>query len=294
MAATWHRLEIRSAPELADAIGAHLLDLGAPGLETREENRAVVVTAHFADAPATAALERFFDHLASFFPATPRPTYTHGEIADSDWAENWKDHFPPLRIGERLYVHPPWVTDTPAELLAIAIDPGMAFGTGHHASTRGCLVLLERLTRPAAPARVLDIGTGSGILAIAAIKLGAGAVIATDIDPLACAIARDNCAANDVADRVAILEGTAPADETFDLILANLLAGDLIRLAGEIAALLTAGGSAVGSGLTADEADDVRAAWAAVGLRERDSHGEEGWVTLAFEKAGAEVRGVEK
>lgn len=283
-ARTWHRLTVRAPGQLADAIGARLLDLGAPGLETREDGDGVVVTAHFADRPRAAALEELFDDLADLFPGTARPTCESAEIADTDWAENWKEHFPPLAVGERLFIHPPWVKDLPADRIPIVIDPGMAFGTGHHASTRGCLVLLQRLAQTDPPARVLDIGTGSGILAIAAVKLGARSVLATDIDPLACAIAGENCAANRVAAHIEVRVGSAPTAATFDLVLANLLAGDLIRLAGDIAALLSPHGIAVGSGLTEDEAGGVCDAWRTAGLHPRDRHSEEGWVTLAFAK----------
>jgi ribosomal protein L11 methyltransferase len=280
----WHAVTVRAAPQLADAVGSRLLDLGAPGLESRDEDDAVVLTAHFAESAPGDELARLFDELAEIFPECERPEVEVRRIAESDWAENWKEHFPPLSVGQRLYIYPPWVTELPADRLAIVIDPGMAFGTGHHASTRGCLILLERLVGGFDAPDVLDIGTGSGILAIAAAKLGARAVHATDIDPLACDIAAENAAANDVTDRIAVEVGTAPAGRSFDIVLANLLAGDLIALADAIAGCARGGGVIVGSGLTTDEAHGVRSAWLAAGLTPQDEEGEDSWLTLAFRK----------
>jgi ribosomal protein L11 methyltransferase len=281
--ATWTAITVTAAPPLVEAIESFLLDHGAPGLETEERGEATRITAHFAEAPPLAELERYFDRLAELQPALPRPRVETGTVTDSGWAENWKAHFPPLAIGDRLFVHPPWISDVPAGRVSIVLDPGMAFGTGHHASTRGCLVLLEAALRARPAARVLDLGTGSGILAIAAHKLGAGEIWAIDIDPDACAVAAENAAVNDVRGLHIGTELDA-ARGPFDVVLANLFAAQLVELAPTIAGRLVPGGAAIGAGILAAEADAVAAAWSAAGLIADGAWRDEGWVALAYRK----------
>jgi ribosomal protein L11 methyltransferase len=283
MPGTWTAVIVIAAPPLADAIESFLLDHGAPGLETEERGEATHITAHFTGAPPLAELERYFDRLAELQPAVPRPRVETGTVTDSGWAENWKAHFPPLAIGERLFVHPPWISDVPAGRVSIVLDPGMAFGTGHHASTRGCLVLLEAALRTRPAARVLDLGTGSGILAIAARKLGAGEIWAIDIDPDACAVAAENAAVNGVRGLHIGTELDA-ARGPFDIVLANLFAAQLVEFAPTIAGHLAPGGAAIGAGILAAEADAVATAWRRAGLVADDAWRDEGWVALAYRK----------
>lgn len=279
---TWTAVTVFAAPPLVEAIESALLDLGAPGLETEERGPETRITAHFDEAPL-GELERYLSELAALHPALPRPRLETATVTDSGWAENWKAHFPPLPIGERLYVHPPWIDEIPPGRVPIVLDPGMAFGTGHHASTRGSLVLLERALGERRRARVLDLGTGSGILAIAARKLGAGAIWAIDIDADACAIAAENAAVNGVRD-LHIGTELAAAPEQSDVIVANLLAGLLVDFAPIIAARLAPGGIAIGAGLLVTEADAVREAWRGVGLLAHDAWSDEGWAALAYRK----------
>jgi ribosomal protein L11 methyltransferase len=283
MPGTWTAVTVIAAPPLAEAIESFLLDHGAPGLETEERGDATRITAHFAESPPLAELERYFDRLAELQPTLPRPRVETGTVTDCGWAENWKAHFPPLAIGDRLFVHPPWIREVPGGRLSIVLDPGMAFGTGHHASTRGCLVLLEAALRARPAARVLDLGTGSGILAIAARKLGAGEIWAIDIDPDACAVAAENAAVNDVRG-LHIATDLAAAGGPFDVVLANLFAAQLVAFAPTIAGRLAPGGAAIGAGILAAEADAVAAAWAAAGLVADDEWRDEGWVALAYRK----------
>jgi len=282
---TWTAVTITAAADLAEALESFLLDRGAPGLQTEDVGSEVRVIAHFAGAAPLAELEAFVDALRDLFPAAGRPTITAASVADDGWADNWKAHFPPLAIGERLFVHPPWSATLPAGRLGIELDPGMAFGTGHHASTRGCLVLLERALRAAPQARVLDLGTGSGILAIGAVKLGASEVWAVDTDPDACAIAAQNVRVNRVADAIRVTTDLAAVPGTFDIVLANLLAGLLVDFAGEIAARLRPGGFAIGAGLLLAEVPAVRRAWRAANLVDDGELAEEEWVALAARRA---------
>jgi ribosomal protein L11 methyltransferase len=264
-----------------EAIESFLLDCGAPGLETEERGAVTRITAHFDEAPPLAALQRCLDRLAELHPELPRPDVETATVSDSGWAENWKAHFPPLTIGKRLFVHPPWIDQAPSGRHSIVLDPGMAFGTGHHASTRGVLVLLEAALRPGA--RVLDLGTGSGILAIAARKLGAGEIWAIDIDPDACTVAAENAAVNDVHD-LHIGTDLEAAHGLFDVVLANLFAVQLVEFAPMIAGRLVAGGAAIGAGILTAEADAVAGAWRAAGLVSAGEWRDEGWVALAYRK----------
>src|SRR5262249_19017798 len=245
---------------------------------TEEVASGVRIIAHFAGAGPVAELERFVEALRDLFPDTPQPVLAVETVADEAWAENWKAHFPPLAIGQHLFIHPPWITAVPADRIGIVLDPGMAFGTGQHASTRGCLVLLERALRAAPRARVLDLGTGSGILAIAAAKLDAADVWAVDVDREACAIAAENARRNRVGAAVRSAAELGAVPGAFDVVLANLLGGVLIELAEPIAARLRPGGIAVGAGLTIDEAAAVRRAWRAAALADDGELVDEGWV----------------
>jgi len=215
-----------------------------------------------------------------------------------DWAEAWKEHFPVLRIGERLVVAPTWREHTPApDDVVIRLDPGMAFGTGLHATTRLCMIALERLVQPGH--RVLDVGTGSGILAIAAALLGAGGVMAVDVDPICVQVTAENVRLNAVGDRVAVSLGSldtggAPrvplVQETgYDLVLANILAEVIIDMAHDFPRVMRSGGRLVVSGILAEKADAVASALEEVGLR-AEQHGppgsleEAGWAALVLSK----------
>jgi ribosomal protein L11 methyltransferase len=281
MSGTWTAVTVSAVPPLVEAIESFLLDCGAPGLETEERGDTTRITAHFAEAPPLQPLQRCLDRLAELHPELPRPDVETATVSDSGWADNWKAHFPPLTIGQRLFVHPPWIEQVPPGRASIVLDPGMAFGTGHHASTRGVLVLLEAALRPGA--RVLDLGTGSGILAIAARKLGAGEIWAIDIDADACIVAAENAAVNGVHD-LHIGTDIASARGPFDVVLANLFAAQLVEFAPMIVGRLVAGGAAIGAGILATEADAVAGAWRAAGLVADGEWRDEGWVALAYRK----------
>jgi len=285
-ARVWWSVRVESEIELADSIGSFLLDGGAPGLQTEESNALAAVTAHFDSDAIAGRLDTFLDELGEFFPGSARPTLSIERIEESDWAENWKDHFPPQTIGARLYVHPPWIDETPSGRTAVVVDPGMAFGTGHHASTRGCLTALDSIVIADGGQRVLDLGTGSGVLAIAAIKLGAASALAVDIDREACAIAAANAAANRVADAIEVCRRLDAARVGFDIVVANIFSGMLIGFANDIARRLRPGGIAIGSGLETTEADGVAEAWTATGMEPAQSIHIDGWSTLVFRKAG--------
>ena len=270
--------------ELAEGVANFLIDRGAPGLQTEELNGSVRLTAHFEGDVPLPALERFCDALLELFPGAARPEVRLAPVSEAAWAENWKAHFPPLVIGKRMFVHPPWIAAIPEKRIAIEIDPGMAFGTGQHASTRGSLRLLERAMDGCSTPRVLDVGTGSGVLAIAAAKLGATDVWAIDIDLDAGRIAAANARVNHVSPTVHVGSRLEDTRGTFNIIVANLLAMQLVDLAPQLVPRLQPDGMLIGAGILANEVSSVSQAWVTSGLRPDARDQEQGWVALAFRR----------
>lgn len=209
------------------------------------------------------------------------------DVADEDWAENWKQYYKPFRVGSRLVVKPSWEPYAPkADDLVVELDPGMAFGTGTHETTHMCMELLETYLQPGM--RVMDVGTGSGILAIAAAKLGAPAVLAVDIDPAAVKVATENVDHNAVQGQVRVVQGDLVNGETMpcDLAVANIVADAIRMLCGPLTRHLQPGGLFVCSGIIREREADVQAALDAAGYLPvgRLTQGE--WVALCV-RAGA-------
>lgn len=213
--------------------------------------REVRIKALFAEAAATAALSAA---LSERFGAVE---HRWEQLADRVWERAWMDDFRPMRFG-RLWVCPAGMSpDTGDDATVVRLDPGLAFGTGRHATTALCLEWLSEL--PLAGRCVLDFGCGSGLLAIAALRLGADRVLAVDIDEQALAATRTNAAANGVADRVEL--AGAPDAQRYDVVVANVLAGPLVRLAPTLAAALRPGGVIGLSGILEQQVDEVIAAY---------------------------------
>lgn len=216
-----------------------------------------------------------------------------GELAtrvvhEEDWAQAWKEHFPVLRIGQRLVIRPTWREHDPAPGdVVLSLDPGMAFGTGLHPTTRLCLAGIERWADASllSDANVLDVGTGSGILAIAAALMGASSVLGIDTDPLAIETTNANAAANGMADFVEARTGSLPLTlpAQFHLVVANLISGLLIELAQELAATVWPGGRLLAGGIYKDRESDVRSAFELAGLRVIGRSVDEDWVALEAE-----------
>jgi ribosomal protein L11 methyltransferase len=205
-------------------------------------------------------------------------------VHEADWAEAWKAHFPVLRVARRLVIRPTWRRHrrAPGDVV-LALDPGMAFGTGLHPTTRLCLAGIEALADRGVleGAKVLDVGCGSGILAIAALKLGAASVLGVDTDPIAAEATTENARRNGLARRTRARVGSLPSGEPgHDVVLANLIASVLIALAGPLCEELRPGGVLLASGIFVDREPEVRAALerAGLGITGRSSEGE--WVAL--------------
>jgi ribosomal protein L11 methyltransferase len=232
------------------------------------------------------ALRRALSRLELSQPLAMLRSHT---VHEEDWANAWKKHFHVQHVG-RLVVRPRWRRyRAKADEIVILLDPGMAFGTGQHPTTRMCLLALqERLT---AGARVLDLGTGSGILAIAAALLGAADVVALDSDPLAVDIARANVAANGVEEKVDVAEGSLGAawpfdgawQRRFDCVVANISSATIIELAGELVGAVKAGAIGIAGGISRERVDDCRLALEQAGARVTARLSDGDWRTLLFE-----------
>ncbi|GAB1421143.1 50S ribosomal protein L11 methyltransferase [Anaerolineales bacterium] len=212
-------------------------------------------------------LENALGHMRMMYPM-PDPIYQL--VKDEDWSELWKVHYQPLRIGRHLLICPEWIKLIPeADDIVITLDPGMAFGTGTHPTTQLCLEAIEDLTQTGE--KVLDLGCGSGILAIAAAKLGAGSILAVDIDPVAVANTIENSERNQVEDLIIAQTGSLASLITsprrFDFMLVNILAKIIIAMCDEqLGQLVRPGGKAIFSGILDEQVEDVEIALRKTGL----------------------------
>jgi len=272
----------------AEERAAGLWEAGASGVEVREEGVAPMPGARAA-APGRALLVAWFADRAEAERA--RAEAGAGELAevpDQDWGESWKRDLRPFLVG-RVLVRPSWIAGAPPPGCAeVVLDPGMAFGTGSHPTTALCLAAISRLLEARPGQRLLDVGTGSGLLAIAAARLGAAEVVGTDSDPVALEVARENAERNGVALRLHLAPAPAVAlGGPFDLVVANILANTLTELAPELAAQVAPGGRLLLSGLLAGQEEAVREAHLAEGLlADRAGDGAEGeWRLLALRRA---------
>ena len=234
--------------------------------------------------------DAFTQHLReilSFFPTLGQPVPRLTEVSNEAWADQWRGHFPPLEVGQRFLLLPPWETSPNAsDRIQLVIDPSMAFGTGHHATTQGCLEAIEALSSEYGPfPTALDIGTGSGILAIALAKLGTPTVWATDIDLIALREAQKNGAANQVTDAIHLSD--TPVEHLLTpvpLLVANLFSSTLVALAADITRLVSPNGYAILSGIQLDQEADVHAAYLPSRWHLTQRYPREEWVTLVCQR----------
>jgi ribosomal protein L11 methyltransferase len=264
MGKTWKELRLEIHPSLVEAASNFLIEQGSPGI-TQEE--------------AKGGQGRKRERLLTDYGLSDRT------IQEEKWAEAWKKNFKPLEVTPRMVVKPPWENWPKKEgQIVIEIDPGMAFGTGTHPSTQMCLRALEELilSSPHQPS-ILDVGTGSGILAIAARKMGAKAVLAIDLDPVAIACARRNAQANHIDGgidlRVGSLRGLRRA---FDIVVANLLPQELLLLAPDLSKRTSSRGSLIVSGLLRGQKKEMAAAFSGHGLEILRSRESKGWACFVF------------
>jgi ribosomal protein L11 methyltransferase len=270
----------------AEDLSAALMEEGASGAEVRD-GEGVPMPGVAQPAAGRAIVVAWFEAREEAEAAAAERGGAVEALADQDWGETWKKGLTTLAIG-RAFVRPSWIdAPVPQGMVEIVLDPGMAFGTGTHQTTSLCLAALSDLLADRPGARVLDVGTGSGLLAIAARKLGAGVVAGNDNDPIAVRVARENAALNGV--ELDLNERDVDAQRgPFDLVLANILANTLVALAPALTAQLAPGGVILLSGILTPQEEEVRAAYLAAGLEplpggdRRDAE----WSLLALRRRG--------
>lgn len=302
----WMKIELTVPAALSDALTNFLTEIGAQGtLQETSEGvspqddtggaRRETLTAFLpADSDPQQGLDRLSAYLKSLtelFPHLEKPVVRSEVVRDPGWGEAWKAYFKPLRVGRCFIVKPTWEPYAPEKNdVVIEIDPGMAFGTGQHASTRLCLEAIEALFTgegTVAPTRVLDVGTGTGILAIACAKLGAPAVLGVDNDPRATSIARENVRVNRVEERVAVSDrDIAALTGSFDLVVANLTAAILEALYPHLLRLVGPGGLLVMSGIIEQDRPAIEACFLVGPFALAGRIGEKEWVCYILKKAG--------
>ncbi len=313
-AGTWLELAVDCDREAVEAVSEILSRAASGGVSVEQPfstEQEGLAAKPIADAPATvraylpgidaaaaeAAIAQTREHLGHLTAFELRPI---GELQvravhEEDWASAWKEHFPVMRLGRRIVIKPTWRDYEPApDDVIIALDPGMAFGTGLHPTTRLCLRGLEAWSDEGIVegASTFDVGSGSGILAVGAALLGAGPVRAVDTDPIAVESTLTNAARNGVV--VEASQGSLPvAEGPFDLVFANLVASILVGLAAPLAASVRpgdgtpgSGGRLLASGIFIDREPEVRRAFASAGLRVVGREGETDWVALDLERPG--------
>lgn len=285
----WLEVSVQADGEVAEAVSEVFNRYGRGGavlsmdFDDELSNTAVVTVKTYLPLDeegrkARRRIEEALWHLSQIYPL-PAPEFR--ELAEDDWANAWKKHYHVLRIGQRIVVRPSWQEhERQPDEVVIELDPGMAFGTGLHPTTRLCLQALEEHLKPGA--KVLDLGTGSGILAIAAAKLGAGSVLALDNDPVAVKAARSNVQSNGVQNLVAVEHGSLDkATEEFDLVLVNILARVIIELADQgLADRVRPTGLLIAAGIIEEQEAEVAAALREHGLEIVERRQEKDWVTL--------------
>jgi ribosomal protein L11 methyltransferase len=302
----WFEISCTVPAELADIVAEYLTSLSGNGVCVENlnvdafshseipESTTVHIKSYFPETDDSSVrleeIEEYLDGLAQRQPGLVLPRPELASVSTEDWSTSWKVNFKPLRIGRRLLIVPSWEEPQPqADDIVLRLDPGMAFGTGGHETTRLCLELLEQILENiptmVSPA-VLDLGTGSGILAMAAVQLGAGRVCAVDIDPLAIEVACENLAINGLQDQVEC--STTPLESLegcFDVILANILAEELVRLAPHLNERLAPGGSLVLSGILTEKEQLVRSGFSDQSLEYQQTLRQGEWVAIHYRKA---------
>lgn len=277
----WARISVSASPDAAEAVAALLMDAGAGGTEHRPDGCIVgYLPVDDRLEGRILALRRGLAELPALGLAPSAPTLSLTTIDAADWEQSWKQHFHPISVGSRFLITPPWIVPhNPEGRIVLRINPGMAFGTGYHPSTRLCLRAIEQLVRPGD--KVADLGTGSGILAIASALLGAQTVAAADNDPQALLCARENLQANGISRRVLLLQADTPAVfRGADVLVANILAEVIASMAPNIPGALRPGGVFIGSGIAEGQDAAVSQALQKAGMQVCQELRDEGWMAV--------------
>ena len=289
------QLTVPSSPDTSEGLTNFLWEQGALGVVEEESPAAPPqIRAFFPDSASSTALvssTKFYVAGLGALGFSMAPGDVEiGPLLEEAWASAWQQSFPPRAVGRRLWVKPPWEIEDAPGRVSVVIEPGRAFGTGHHGSTEGCLELLDRVVGNSPPPRALDIGIGTGILAVAAIKLGVAYVLGLDVDPDAVAAARVNATRNGCDPHIEVrMEGFESLRDVapFPLVLANLLAHTHLALSSRYRRAVAPGGALILGGILEHEASGVAAALEPAGFALRGALVIEGWSSLQLEATGA-------
>lgn len=303
----WVKVEVTCPSELTDALSNFLGEIGAQGVFQEESDgfqssgsfglparnevmKAYMLHDHELE-NRIASLKTYTGSLSQLFPDLEEVRFTTEPVPDHNWGEEWKKYFKPLRVSKNIVIKPTWERYTPAARdIIVEIDPGMAFGTGQHPSTRMCLEAIEDILlkdRVADSWRVLDVGMGTGILGISCAKLGAEKVVCVDVDKKAAEIARENVLINHVEDKVTVINCDVHAiHDSFNLVVANLTAKMLIRLRTHLLSLLEDHGYLIISGIIDQNRNDIEAHFMADQFYLHRMLTEKEWVCYIFRKRG--------
>lgn len=298
----WIVIEVKVKGDLVELVSALLAEQGSQGtvIEERQLDTFIVpddelvattiyeLRAYFSDECDSDVLTAALKSAADKIPVLKSQNLDFRlgpPVQTENWAENWKQNFSTIQIGQRLLIRPSWEEHPQWDGMAvIEIDPGMAFGTGTHGTTRLCLDIIEELLRDSnPPANMLDVGTGSGILALGAAALGCEQIIATDIDDRACRVARENIDKNGMQHRIEVTNQRLESlSGRYDLIVANILAEENVRLKQGFLEHLSPGGWLVLSGILKEKEDFVRQNFSVTGLKYLSTRYADEWVCLVF------------
>ncbi len=274
----YYEFSIKAPEESREAIINRVMEMGSSGTAERAGD----IVAYFEDQGQIEGIIgelRLFREVLSSSGLDPDFSFDYTTLPDRDWNENWKKNFSPIDIGDNLTIVPSWIEKT-TDRIALIIDPGTVFGTGYHETTRTCLSLIEKYSGQTAKRSFLDVGTGTGVLAVGGAKLGFGNVVAVDTDPMAVDAGIKNAKLN-CLDNISVLEGDITSVQgSFDFITANLLSEILIGIAPELALRLSPGGIAVLSGMLPGQDADVMRAFEGEGFALREKIDTGSWVTL--------------
>lgn len=274
----YYEFTVNIADESKDALLQKMSEMGCLGMVENTKN----TVAYFSDVPGIETTKEEIDNFKAVLKQSGLDhefSYDYIFISERDWNESWKKKFKPIDVGDNFSILPPW-EDKKDGRIHLIIDPGMAFGTGHHETTKTCLLYIEKFSSQTSKDRFLDVGTGTGILAIAASKLGFKQITGVDIDPLAVDAAIRNARHNDLRNIEIIEGGISSAEGTYDFIAANLLSEILISIAPEIASRLNTSGTALLSGILIGQEDGVIAAMEKAGLTFHEKFIDGRWVSL--------------
>jgi len=283
MGASWLELSVQAQGPVQDTISSFLVEHGSTGIVCGDRSLRAFFPGTADDAVLRTLVRRYLRGLRAIFADGLVGRTRWRVIAEKNWHDGWRHHFKPQRIGKRFLVTPPWIRPEAGGRHVIVIEPAMAFGTGTHETTRSCLEFIDELCAETVPRKALDVGTGSGVLAIGMARLGVGEVLALDNDPVALDAARANLWLNGIDGAVTLSDaGVGRLRRRFPLVVANIILETLLEMAGPLTRCVGARGSLILSGLLHEHVPAVTRRFRGFRLVRRKDRKE--WSTLLLRK----------